>query len=88
MELETNEDDQCVGKSNGDHTHGTSKAEIEIRKLLSQTPELADREIACDLGDAPKNFSPPPLFEKTDHPVQAENNRRREKFSMYVWMMA
>uniref|UniRef100_A0A915EUH6 Carbonyl reductase n=1 Tax=Ditylenchus dipsaci TaxID=166011 RepID=A0A915EUH6_9BILA len=41
MELETNEDDQCVGKSNGDHTHGTSKAEIGIRKLLSQIPELA-----------------------------------------------
>uniref|UniRef100_A0A915CTA1 Uncharacterized protein n=1 Tax=Ditylenchus dipsaci TaxID=166011 RepID=A0A915CTA1_9BILA len=41
MEMETNSDDQCVGKSYGNHTHATCKEDIEVRKLRMQIPELA-----------------------------------------------
>uniref|UniRef100_A0A915EIF3 Major facilitator superfamily (MFS) profile domain-containing protein n=1 Tax=Ditylenchus dipsaci TaxID=166011 RepID=A0A915EIF3_9BILA len=41
MEMETNSDDQCVGKSYGNHTHATCKEDIEVRKLRMQMPELA-----------------------------------------------
>uniref|UniRef100_A0A915D1S3 Uncharacterized protein n=1 Tax=Ditylenchus dipsaci TaxID=166011 RepID=A0A915D1S3_9BILA len=41
MEMETNSDDQCVGKSYGNHTHAACKEDIEVRKLRMQIPELA-----------------------------------------------
>uniref|UniRef100_A0A915DMX1 Uncharacterized protein n=1 Tax=Ditylenchus dipsaci TaxID=166011 RepID=A0A915DMX1_9BILA len=41
MELETDEEDRCVGRSTGDHTHCTSKADIEVTEFSKQIPELA-----------------------------------------------
>uniref|UniRef100_A0A915CT85 Uncharacterized protein n=1 Tax=Ditylenchus dipsaci TaxID=166011 RepID=A0A915CT85_9BILA len=41
MQFETNDLNQCVGKSDGEHSRVTEKVDIEIRRIMTQIPVLA-----------------------------------------------
>lgn len=47
MIIESDAANQCVGKSDGQHSHCTAKVDLDVRKIKAQIPILATQDQVC-----------------------------------------